>query len=285
MSGCNRWRTRRFRANGTAIVAGGYSQAERPDRERQIMDQPVIPFDLVRMFIGEQPPLFYAEILVRTLIVYVYTLLMIRWIGGRGVAQLSMIEFVLVIALGSAVGDAMFYPEVPLLAAMAVITIIVAFNKLLDRVIVRFDRAKNIIDGRPIALVADGRILLDAIDHRDLGVAEIKAMLRLAGIANLGELSAAYLEAGGGLSAFRASKPHPGLSLLPPLNLLNGAPQVDKQLAMNGQTCCGNCGAPAGAQIIATRDPCPHCDSRLWQAPEWPEGAGDPVKGGAKPME
>lgn len=249
------------------------------------MDQPVIPFDLIRMFIGEQPPLFYAEILVRTLIVYAYTLLMIRWIGGRGVAQLSMVEFVLVIALGSAVGDAMFYPEVPLLAAMAVITIIVAFNKLLDRLIVRFDRAKNIIDGRPIALVRDGRILLDAIGQRDMGVAEIKAMLRLAGIANLGEIRAAYLEAGGGLSVFRTKDPRPGLSLLPPLHLLNAPSPMDKPLAMNAQTCCGNCGAPAGAQIIATRDPCSHCGSRTWQAPEWPDAATDPVKGGAKPME
>lgn len=249
------------------------------------MDQQVIPFDLIRMFIGKQPPLFYAEILVRTLIIYFYTLLMIRWIGGRGVAQLSMIDFVLVIALGSAVGDAMFYPEVPLLAAMTVITIIVAFNKLLDRMIVRFDRAKNMVDGRPIALVRDGRILLHAVDHRDLGLAEIKAMLRLAGIANLGEISAAYLEAGGGLSVFRTRDPRPGLSLLPPQHLLNPPPRQDKPLAMNGQTCCGNCGAPNGAQIIATRDPCPHCGSRTWQAPEWPDAVTEPVKGGAKPME
>ncbi|MDN5567448.1 MAG: DUF421 domain-containing protein [Paracoccus sp. (in: a-proteobacteria)] len=249
------------------------------------MDQQIIPFDLVRMFIGDQPPLFYAEILVRTLIIYVYTLLMIRWIGGRGVAQLSMVEFLLVIALGSAVGDAMFYPEVPLLAAMAVITIIVIINKVLDRLIVRYDRAKNLIDGRPVALVHDGRILLDAIDHRDLGLAEIKAMLRLAGIANLGELHAAYLEAGGGLSVFRAQEPRPGLSLLPPQHLLNAPARVDKPLAMDGQTCCGNCGAPTGAQIIATRAPCPHCGGRTWQSPEWPESAGESAKGGAKPME
>ena len=248
------------------------------------MDQPVIPFDLARMFLGEHPPLFYAEILVRTVLVYVYALLMIRWIGGRGVAQLSMVEFLLVIALGSAVGDAMFYPDVPLLAAMAVITTVVALNKVLDRLIVRFDRAKRVIDGRPIALVLDGRILSDVAGHRDLGLAEIKAMLRLAGVSNLGELRAAYLEAGGGLSVFRRAVPQPGLSLLPPEHLLNGPPAPAKALAMNGQTCCSLCGAPSGAQIIATRARCPDCGGRMWQAPEWPEGA-DSAQGGAKPME
>ena len=110
------------------------------------MDQPVTPFDLQRMFLGEQPLLFYAEILVRTLIIYAYTLVMIRWIGGRGVAQLSMVEFVLVIALGSAVGDAMFYPDVPLLAAMLVITGVIGMNKVLDLLILRSDSAKHMIE-------------------------------------------------------------------------------------------------------------------------------------------
>ena len=101
------------------------------------MDQPVTPFDLQRMFLGEQPLLFYAEILVRTLIIYAYTLVMIRWIGGRGVAQLSMVEFVLVIALGSAVGDAMFYPDVPLLAAMLVIALWVSTSTSCRRTALR----------------------------------------------------------------------------------------------------------------------------------------------------
>lgn len=248
------------------------------------MDPQVIPFDFSRMFLGDHPPLFYAEILFRTLLIYVYALLMIRWIGGRGVAQLSMVEFLLVIALGSAVGDAMFYPDVPLLAAMSVITIVVALNKFLDRLIVRFDRAKRLIDGRPVTLVMDGRILPDACAHREIGLTEIHAMLRLAGIANLGELRAAYLEAGGGLSVFRRDTPQPGLSLLPPRHLLNGPPAPDKALAVDGQTCCCLCGAPSGAQIMATRAPCPECGGRMWQAPEWPDGA-ERAKCGAKPME
>ncbi len=88
------------------------------------MDQPPIPFDLARMFLGDAPPLFFLEILVRTLLIYGYTIVLIRWIGGRGVAQLSMVELLLVITLGSAVGDVTFYPDVPLLHAMAVITIV-----------------------------------------------------------------------------------------------------------------------------------------------------------------
>lgn len=76
------------------------------------MDTAIVPFDLQRMLIGDAPPLFFLEILVRTLVIYAYTLLLLRWLGSRTIGQLSTVEFVLVIALGSAVGDAMFYPEV-----------------------------------------------------------------------------------------------------------------------------------------------------------------------------
>ena len=79
-----------------------------------------------------------------------------------------MVDLLLVIALGSAVGDATFYADVPLLQAMLVITLIVGLNKLLDTLIERSDRAKRIIDGRTIEVARNGRILCDGLRRRDL---------------------------------------------------------------------------------------------------------------------
>ena len=238
------------------------------------MDQPVTPFDLQRMFLGEQPLLFYAEILVRTLIIYAYTLVMIRWIGGRGVAQLSMVEFVLVIALGSAVGDAMFYPDVPLLAAMLVITGVIGMNKVLDLLILRSDSAKHMIDGRAVALVHDGRLLPEGMDACDMGSAEIKALLRQNGVRNLGAVEHAYLESSGGLSVFRFPSPRSGLSLVPPHSVVpdqpGAAPLTDPALAPGGLTCCARCGAIEAAHVALPDGRCGHCGGKVWVAPETP---------------
>ena len=38
-----------------------------------------------RMFFGDHPPLFYAEIAFRTVVIYAYTLALIRWIGASAV--------------------------------------------------------------------------------------------------------------------------------------------------------------------------------------------------------
>lgn len=235
------------------------------------MDQNVIPFDLHRMFIGEHPILFYAEILVRTLLIYAYTLLMIRWIGGRGVAQLSMVEFVLVIALGSAVGDSMFYPDVPLLTGMLVITCVVAMNKGLDRLILRSDQAKDKIDGRPVQLVHDGRLVTEGLALCDLGPAEVKAMLRQNGVRNLGQIEHAFLESGGGLSVFLADAPRAGLSLIPPDSVLPPLPPApaltDAGLAPDGKACCANCGALEDAHVALPQGSCGHCGCCNWVAP------------------
>jgi len=101
------------------------------------VEDSIVPIDLSRIFFGTDPALFYLEIVFRTCVVYAYALLLIRWVGGRGIAQMSAVEFLLVIALGSAVGDAMFYPEVPLFQAMLVITVVVVINKILDILIYR----------------------------------------------------------------------------------------------------------------------------------------------------
>ena len=114
------------------------------------------------MFLGDDPPLYYLEIVVRCTVIYVWTIALLRWIGGRSVTQLSLVEFLLVIALGSAVGDALFYPDVPLAQAMLVILVVVVINKVIDAAILRWDPVKRVVDGGPVEMIRDGRIVLAA---------------------------------------------------------------------------------------------------------------------------
>lgn len=224
------------------------------------MQDPIVPFELKRMFLGEQPLMFYAEIAVRTLIIYGYTLALIRWIGGRSVTQLSMVDLLLVIALGSAVGDATFYPDVPLLQAMLVITVIVCLNKLIDNLIERYDRAKRIIDGRTVAVVRDGRIDPHGLMLRDISALELKSLLRLRGVSNLGQVEYAFHESGGGLSVFHRETSVPGLPIVPPEDVaplppLSAAPA-------EAPVCCLNCGAMRVAASVARDTRCTDCGRR-----------------------
>ncbi len=120
------------------------------------MDQPASLLDFGRILFGSESPLFLFEIILRTAIVYIYALVLLRWLGSRTIGQLSTVEFLLVIALGSAVGDAMFYPDVPLIHALLVVTIVVLANKGLDILIARSKTAEKMLDGVPEEVIVEG---------------------------------------------------------------------------------------------------------------------------------
>lgn len=105
-------------------------------------------FDLRRMLLGDLPWTFTFEIAVRTAVMYGYAFLLVRLSGTRTVGQLSLIELVLVIALGSAVGDPMFYPEVPLLHGLVVVTVVIGLNLTLNEVTGRSERVERLVEGR-----------------------------------------------------------------------------------------------------------------------------------------
>lgn len=166
--------------------------------------EPVQPFDLQRMLIGEQPPLYLLEIFVRTVLLYAYAFLLLRLLGNRTVGQLSMIELLLVIALGSAVGDPMFSPDVPLLYGAIVIALVVGFDRLIDMMMTRSRRARHLFVGEPIPLVRDGAVLQDNLERAGLSDGDLLQQLRLKGVHDLAEVDQVYLETSGQMSVSHA---------------------------------------------------------------------------------
>lgn len=146
---------------------------------------------------------------------YLYTLALVRLLGKRGMAQLSPFEMVIIVALGSAVGDPMFYADIPLIHGMLVVTVVVGLERLIVRLTEKNQWLERVVESAPVLLVADGKILEAALDHEDLSEAELFMALRQNGIEQLGEVRLAYLEPSGHLSVYRTEKSRTGKSVLP----------------------------------------------------------------------
>ncbi len=219
------------------------------------MDDPTVPFELGRMWLGDAPWPFFIEIAFRSILAYAYCFVLIRLLSGRAVAQMSMTDFVLVIALGSAVGDMTFYADVPILHALAVITLVILITKILDRAMHSSALFKAALDNTPVVLVRNGVIDQKGTKRRDMNNLEVMERLRLKGIRNLGQVEWAFMEADGDMSVFCFEKPHPGLSIVPPHDLVPTPDPAPPPL--EGPLCCQGCGdhqaLPAAAQ------PCPNC--------------------------
>lgn len=213
------------------------------------------------MLLGDEAPLFLLEIAFRTVVIYVYALVLLRWLGSRTIGQLSTIEFLLVIALGSAVGDAMFYPDVPLLHAILVITVVVVANKGLDMVIARSPRAERAIDGAPEEAIRDGVVCKGFLNGNSLSRNELFQQLREHGVEQLGEVAHAYLETDGALTIFKAGDSRPGLPIVPPWEIEAPAEIRFADITREtGPVACKQCGTIADLE----QSTCSHCDHDVW---------------------
>ena len=169
-----------------------------------------------RILLGDLTWIAVLEILLRTALLFLYTLVLIRLVGKRGLAQLSAFELLIIVALGSAVGDPMFYPEVPVLSGVVVITAVVALERVLVLITERNRAIERVIESVPVCVVADGNLVQANLDKEDLSKSEIQMLLRLEGVENLGDVRRAYLEPTGKVSVFwYPSKTGTGESILP----------------------------------------------------------------------
>lgn len=224
------------------------------------------PFDLHRMFIGDLPWFFTLEIIVRTLLMYLYTLLLIRLLSRRAIGQLSMIEFALVIALGSAVGDPMFYEDVPLLHGFAVITTIVGLNRGINWLMTRNEAIERIVEGTPASLIQDGQLIIPNLRRYGLSQEELFEFLRGQGVENLGHVREAYFEQNGQISifAYDQNRSRSGLQIVPPWditkiqNIKQGDVIKERQLLA-----CIRCGFTKHFDQGAL-PACPSCQGDLW---------------------
>jgi uncharacterized membrane protein YcaP (DUF421 family) len=221
-------------------------------------------FDLQRILIGDAPLLFAFEIALRTAIMLFYSMLLLRILGRRGLAQLSLFEFVLIIALGSAVGDPMFYPEIPVLHGMIVITVVVAIERLLIWATNRSDKLENVIEGTPHRLIADGRFDIKGLETTMLSRAEIYMELRLDGVEQMGQVRRAYLEINGKMSIFQYDDDsvRPGLPVLPGMEL--GEAEPLRAVSEAGDYACLYCGEVASLEAGKPLPSCPRCQHNVW---------------------
>lgn len=224
------------------------------------------PFDLHRMFIGDVSLWFAAEIVFRTVFIYLYTITAARLVSRRAIGQLSLLEFLLVIALGSAVGDPMFYPDVPLVHAMIVITVVVLLNRSVTMLINRFETVETALEGRPQELVTDGRIDLDGLAGANLNREKLFELLRSAGFRHLGTIRRAFMEQNGDVSFWTVDDdPPPGVRVTPPWDI---EPPVRHRIGSTGHgegwLGCEQCAHVERFESGVALPRCPNCEGELW---------------------
>lgn len=218
------------------------------------------PFDWQRFFLDDLPLLFLAEVAVRAFAGYALVFLFLKASGRRGIRQLSVFELVVILTLGSAAGDVVYYEDSPVLPAAAVFISILLLYRATTYAMQHSRRFNNWVEGKPVTLIRDGLYDIDSCTALNITDDEFFMELRQQGVEHLGQVRLAILEVDGNISLFFHGNDavRPGLSVLP-LEYRDTRAKV----SADGLYACSRCGhtEALAAQQSAT---CPRCENTLW---------------------
>ena len=140
------------------------------------------------------------EIIFRTLIVYLFLVLILRVTGKREVGQLSILELIVILLISDAVQNSMIGDNTSLWGGLVAVATLFAADKLLKLALSRSKRLKKAVEGEPRLLVRDGRVLTRALSEEGVEVEDLRAAARGVGVARLENVRLAVLETDGSIS-------------------------------------------------------------------------------------
>ena len=213
-----------------------------------------------KLMLGEQEWNFAPEIIFCTVVMYLIVLLSLRTLGKRGVKQLSVFEMVVIISLGSAAGDPMFYKEVGLLSAFLVFVVVVIAYKITAYLVGKSPKIERLLEGSCTCLIEHGKFSIHNFKKEAMARDEFFSELRLQSVSHLGQLELAIIETSGSISLFYYpdSDVRYGLPILPALF-------KDQQTVIKHKDyfSCSFCGQ---TELLSPAEShqCPNCSRKTW---------------------
>lgn len=171
-------------------------------------------------------------VVAKAVLLFSTALLFFRVMGKRTLGDMEPLDFVVVIVIAEIVGAPLSDPELPVLPALVGITTVAALQTGLSLLSLRSRTAARLLEGKPVVVVENGKVLRDNLQRARVTEAELRERLREHGFLDVADVSLAILENDGMLSAIPKREASPVtpryLGLRSSIVLaLRGRPQTD----------------------------------------------------------
>ena len=143
------------------------------------------------------------EIVLRALVVFFFLWIVTRSVGRSTLGELSTFELLLYVTMGDLIQQAVTQQDYSLTGGIIAISVFAVLTVLLSWAQWRFPRLRRAINGVPVVVLREGRMIERAMREQRLSDADLIAAARQQGVRDLTELDLAVLEADGKISFFR----------------------------------------------------------------------------------
>lgn len=141
-----------------------------------------------------------GQIALRVSVIYLIVLMGLRLLGKREIAQLSVVNFVLVLLISNAVQNAMFGPDTTLWGGIAAALVLFGINFILKLLENRSAIAKRLLEGSPQVLIYKGKVNALNLRRAHISMEALNAVMREHGINAIDQVDLSMLEVNGNIS-------------------------------------------------------------------------------------
>jgi uncharacterized membrane protein YcaP (DUF421 family) len=136
-------------------------------------------------------------------------MIILRLLGPKELAQITPLDFVYALILGSIVEESLYETDTPFYHMLMMLAYWAMLIYAIERFAMKNERFRRLTKGSAQMLINDGKIDKKVLDRNNMDVDEVRELLRMKGVFSLREVRHAIMETSGLLSIIRYADEEP----------------------------------------------------------------------------
>lgn len=146
---------------------------------------------------------------IRTVILYLILIAVVRLMGKRQIGQMEPTEFVVTMLVANLAAIPMQDGGIPLLSGLVPILTVLGVGLILSTISMRCVKLRRFLCGKPVILIENGKILQENLRRTSITMDELTGHLREKDVLHIDQVQFAILETDGNFSVFPFPKYQP----------------------------------------------------------------------------
>ena len=140
------------------------------------------------------------DIVLRSLVIFMVIWVLMRLLGRRELSNLEPFDLIMLVVIGDFVQQAATQQDLSVTGAILSAATIGILTLAFSWLSWHFPRLRPVLDGKPLVLVEEGKLLTDNMRRERITIEELAAQARLQRIDSIEKVNWAVLETGGQIS-------------------------------------------------------------------------------------
>jgi len=141
-----------------------------------------------------------VDIALRGIVLFLFVYLLTRVIGRRELSSLQPFDLILLIVLGDSIQQGLTQDDYSVTGAVIAVGTIASLQVLTSWSAFRFPRLRRALDGHPVVLVEDGKVIEKNLRRERLTIDDLAEQARTNELASIADVQWAIFEPSGTIS-------------------------------------------------------------------------------------